>query len=313
MDNVQVRRDHKDRLFHSLFGDERNKKNTLELYNAVNGSAYTDEDALTITTIEDAIYLGMKNDVSFLIGNTLNVYEHQSTYNPNMPVRGLMYFGKLYAKFLEERPALNVYKSKIVQLPTPKYIVFYNGLKAKEDRLELKLTDAFDRPEESCIELTAVMLNINHGRNRELMERTKTLSGYAALVDRIRNNGKAKEPEEAVRDAVDSCIEDDILKDYLISHRAEVIGMLTRELTEEEIAEIHFENGREEGREEGRKEGRKAGRKEGLQQGEDHLGRLIQALMADNRLDDVKAASSDAEVRRRLYQEYRMEEEEATD
>ncbi|MBR0163490.1 MAG: hypothetical protein IJQ12_02325 [Lachnospiraceae bacterium] len=89
--------------------------------------------------------------------------------------------------------------------------------------------------------------------------------------------------------------------------------MLTRELTEEEIAEIHFENGREEGREEGRKEGRKPGRKEGLQQGEDHLGRLIQALMADNRLDDVKAASSDAEVRRRLYQEYRMEEEEATD
>ena len=83
--------------------------------------------------------------------------------------------------------------------------------------------------------------------------------------------------------------------------------MLTRELTEEEIAEIHFENGREEGREEGRKEGRKAGRKEGLQQGEDHLARLMQALLADKRYEDARAASTDAEVRKRLYREYNME------
>ena len=112
MEQNNVNEKHKDRLFRALFGDAKRKKNTLELYNAVNNSAYTNEDDIILTTIEDAIYLGMQNDVSFIIASTMNLYEHQSTYNPNMPIRGLMYFGKLYAKLLETNKALRPFSTR---------------------------------------------------------------------------------------------------------------------------------------------------------------------------------------------------------
>ena len=98
--SVKVNRKHKDRLFCLIFGNEKYRKNTLALYNTLNGTDYPDENAIELTTIEDALYIGMKNDLSFIIEDVLSLYEQQSTYNPNMPLRGLLYFSKLYDKYL---------------------------------------------------------------------------------------------------------------------------------------------------------------------------------------------------------------------
>ena len=126
MNDANVARNLKDRLFVRLFGDKGNKQNLLSLFNALNGTAYTDENALQITTIEGVVYMGMKNDISCIIDNTMSLYEHQSTKNPNMPLRGFMYAGKLYDKYVT-RQHLYLYGPRMISLPTPQYYVFYNG------------------------------------------------------------------------------------------------------------------------------------------------------------------------------------------
>ena len=116
-----VNKEYKDRLFAFIFGREENKRWTLSLYNSINGTSYTDEDDIEITTMSDTVYMGMKNDVSFLISDMLNLYEQQSTYNPNMPVRQLMYLGRQYDKYIKKTKQ-NIYGSKLMHLPVPKLI-----------------------------------------------------------------------------------------------------------------------------------------------------------------------------------------------
>lgn len=139
----------------------------MDLYNAVNNSAYNNIDDLEVNTLEDAVYLSMKNDISFLIGGTMNLYEHQSTYNPNMPIRGLMYLMTLYKQYIDGNN-INVYGAKLQKLPYPQYIVFYNGEKRLPDRVVLKLSDAFDKIEgkEPSLECKVIMLNINYGHKQ---------------------------------------------------------------------------------------------------------------------------------------------------
>ena len=100
MAKAHINRAFKDSLFRMIF---RERDELLELYNAVNGSHYDNPDDLTITTIEDVLYLGMKNDISFLIGQYLNLYEAQSSWNPNMPLRGLFYFSRLYQGYIKQQ------------------------------------------------------------------------------------------------------------------------------------------------------------------------------------------------------------------
>ena len=134
--NVQ----YKDRLFNYLFGSEENKAWTLSLYNAVNGSNYTDPSAIEITTIREVMYLGMHNDTSFLISDEMDLYEQQSSYNPNMPLRMLQYAGNLYEKYVKQRK-LNKYGSSVLKLPVPKLFVFYNGKADQPDETILHLSD----------------------------------------------------------------------------------------------------------------------------------------------------------------------------
>ena len=123
-----VSREYKDRLFNFIFGREENKAWTLNLYNAVNGTSYSDTELISINTIREVLYLGMHNDVSFLIAGEINLYEQQSSYNPNMPLRLLQYLGNLFEKYITERD-LNKYGSTLISLPVPKLVVFYNGEK----------------------------------------------------------------------------------------------------------------------------------------------------------------------------------------
>ena len=261
-----VNRKYKDHLFRIIFHE---KTDLLELYNAVNNSSYTDPEALTITTLRDVIFLGMKNDLSFLIGSQLNLYEHQSTWNENMPLRGLFYFSDMLRAFVEDNN-LNIHKETKIELPTPRYIVFYNGSDKHPDQVELKLSDAFPEAErESCsVECKVTVMNINKGHNQELMAKSKRLADYAYFVQAVRDNiAQGYQTEEAVIKAVDECIRDGILTDILRRNRAEVIDLflttydakLHRKAIEEEATERGVARGMEQGMKQGMKQGMEQG------------------------------------------------------
>ena len=257
---TQINRQHKDRIFRLLFADEKNKANTLALYNALNNSSYTDVDELEITTLEDALYIKMKNDLSFVIADRMNLYEQQSTYNPNMPLRGFLYFANLYEKYLKTHE-FTILLKKHVKIPTPKYVVFYNGIDKRPATEKLRLSDAFQVPDSSGeFEWTATVINLNHEANSDLLSRCKPLYDYTYLIGKIQLYHKTMMIEDAVDKAVDECIENDILHDFLIAHKSEVKSMYLAEFDE-----AAFKKGaREEGLEEGRIEGRIEGRNEHL-------------------------------------------------
>ena len=120
---VKINKQYKDRLFRLLFGSLDMKENIISLYNALNSTDYIEADIEEITTLDDAIYIKMKNDVSFLIDSYLTLWEQQSSYNPNMPIRGFMYFANLFDEYIDKNN-YNIYGTKLVKIPTPKYVVF---------------------------------------------------------------------------------------------------------------------------------------------------------------------------------------------
>ena len=172
----QINREYKDRLFTFIFGREENREWALSLYNAVNGSHYTDASAIQFTTIKEVIYMGMHNDVSFIIANELNLYEQQSSYNPNMPVRQFLYAAKLIEQYLAPIQK-RLYWTALVKIPAPKLIVFYNGKDTLNDETFLRLSDAFYEGTKGDIEATVRMLNINYGRNETLAKACKPFKG----------------------------------------------------------------------------------------------------------------------------------------
>ena len=255
----RINRRYKDQLFRLIFN---NKQDLLDLYNAVHATNYTDSDDLIITTINDAVYLGMKNDLSFLIANVLNLYEHQSTLNPNMPLRGLFYFSDVLRSYIETNH-LDIYSKTLVSLPAPVYLIFYNGVDDAPDEMEYRLSDAFhDLPDGflPALECRARMLNINLGHNKVLMQRCQKLNEYACFIARIRGFLDRKYPlEDAVNRAVDECIEEGILADILRKNRSEVINMILTDYDEK----LHMQTVRKEGYEDGLKDGLEDGFKSG--------------------------------------------------
>ena len=241
---------YKDRLFNFIFGSEENKAWTLSLYNAINGSDYTDPDAIEIATIKEIMYLGMRNDVAFIIAEEMNLFEHQATYNPNMPLRLMQYAGNLYEKYIMERK-LNKYGKTLVKLPAPKLVVFYNGTDEQEDETILKLSDSFPEGADFDIEVRVRMLNVNYGRNRKLLEACKPLSEYAWIVQEVRKNKTREDLDSAIDRAIADMPDDFFIKPFLMAHRAEVKGMLLTEYNEAETMELFKEEGRAEGRTEG--------------------------------------------------------------
>lgn len=253
MQRFHVSRKYKDKLFRYIFYD---KKDLLALYNAVNKTCYTDADELEITTLEDVIYLSMKNDLSFIISWTMNLYEHQSTINSNIPVRGMSYFTRIYENYIRQN-GLDVYGSTRIRLPMPQFVVFYNGKKEQPDEVELKLSSLFvnntKKQMKPALECTARMININQGHSEELLANCKRLSDYSYFVARIgyyREQGI--ELETAMELAVDDCIEEGILEDILSKFRNEVCSMLLTEYDEE----LHMRNTFAEGKAEGKTEGK---------------------------------------------------------
>lgn len=248
-----INKKYKDRLFCFVFGREENKKWTLDLYNAINNTTYDNIDDVQIFTIENVLYMGMKNDVALIVEDVLSVYEQQSTFNPNMPLRELIYVSKLYSRYIRTNK-LNVYSESLIKVPKPKLVVFYNGKKDKEDTV-LKLSDAFiDNTSnvDSDISVNVKMININYGKNEELLEKCKILEEYSWFIDRVRLNSSIIEIGEAVNRALNEMPDEFELKSYLLAHKAEVTDMCITEYNEEEtlkaIGEEKFAEGKAEGK-----------------------------------------------------------------
>ncbi len=250
------------------------KKDLLSLYNAVNGTDYQDPEDLEINTLENVIYLKMKNDLSFLVGASMNLYEHQSTWNPNMPLRGLLYFAELYERYINSK-GYRLSGNTRIPLPFPNYIVFYNGLEREAEQMELRLSEAFESGREGCepaLECRALILNINSGHNRELMEKCQRLQEYAEFIGEIRRNlQRGMELEKALGQAIEYCLAHGVLTDILRRSQAEVRRMLLEEYDEkaerEYLRKEAIEEGLERGIEQGIEQGMKLGIEQGIEQG----------------------------------------------
>ena len=244
-------RNYKDTVFRMLFS---NRKNLLSLYNAVNQRDYKNPDDLEIVTLENAIYMGMKNDLAFIMDMNLYLYEHQSTYNPNIPLRNLFYIADEYQRLVVRK---SLYSTVIQKIATPRFIVFYNGTKKVDDYNEFRLSSAYENPtDDPDLELKVTMLNVNDGHNLELMEHCRTLKEYAKYVARVRKYVTQNIPlEEAVTRAVDECIEEGILAEFLVKNKAEVIKVsiyeYDKEFEEKKLRKAEYEAGVEAGVESG--------------------------------------------------------------
>ena len=243
-DALPVNRTFKSTLFIMLFED---KKNLLELYNAITGKHYADPELLEINTLENAIYMSMKNDVSFLIDGRLSLYEHQSTKNPNLPLRFLLYISHLYSRLTVKE---NLYGETIVRIPAPEFLIFYNGKDKMPERQILKLSDMYSVQDgQPKLELEAALLNISGSNNQKLKEACKTLKDYAIYTDKIRAYTEEMELSEAVDRAMDECIREDVLREFLMKHRAEARAMSIFEYDQEKHMQQEREAGIEKGKE----------------------------------------------------------------
>ena len=297
MPNNPIQRQFKSKLFPMVFSD---KTALLSLYNAINGSSYTDPDDLTVTTLENATYMGIKNDMSFLLEDILCLYEHQSTWNPNMPLRGVFYFSNLYQGIIA-RYQMDIYSKTQLSLPTPQYIILYNGLESEPDRMVLKLSDSFSKKGSAnayvdpapALECRATLLNIKLGHNPELMQKCRPLYEYAYLIESIRQHlDTVRQLPSAVDLAVEHCIQEGIMADFLRTHRAEVNQMILYEYNEE----LHIKSEKAISFKEGKQKGK--------QEGERRINTLNQYLIRDKRFSDLERAAADPEFQEKLCLEY---------
>ena len=273
----------------------------LDVYNAMNDSEYTDPGMIQIMRLENGISLSVRNDASFFISNYLNLYEHQSTYSPNAPLRFLIYLTSLLKKMIGKR---DLYGRKRVQIATPHFAVFYNGTEKRPEKEVLKLSDAFinqtDTPE---IELIVTVYNINPDNNTQLLAKSKVLSGYMIFVNRVRENLEKQKTfvqnetehddteymedlETAINEAIDYCIEHHIMETFFRKNRSEVTKSMVLDYTWERREELIRAEEYEDGRRDGYVEGEERGRAEGEKVMQK---KLLQNLMETQRITETEA------------------------
>lgn len=276
-------RNYKDRIFRMVF---REKKALLALYNAMNETDYENEDDLKVTTLESALYLEMKNDVSFGLYDELLLYEHQSTKNPNLPLRNLFYVSDVYSELTKD---LFLYGSVPVQIPEPKFVVFYNGLENMQEREVLKLSSLYaKKAEHISLELETLVLNVNVGYNKILMERCRQLSDYAQFVSEVRKRLSKKIPlSEAVNEAVEDCIQRGILAEFLSKNRAEVIKVSIYEYDEEKVKRMFKEECMKLGMEQGKQLGIEQGKQLGIEQGIEQARVIFRLYISGKSEEDI--------------------------
>ena len=300
---VSVNNTYKASMFEMIFSD---KKELLSLYNAVNGTSYADPGLLTINTLENAIYMSMHNDISFVIDSRLSLFEHQSTYSPNLPLRFLFYVSDLYSAIVKDS---NLYGTKLVEIPAPKFIIFYNGMDECPDRQELKLSTAYSvQDKKPSLELRATLLNINPGHNKKLMKSCKTLKDYSEYVSRVRHYAENMDISDAVEQAITECIKEGILADFLMKNRAEAKKMSIYEYDEvkhmRQTREEGYEDGYNTGYDNGYGNGYGNGYNKGCENERDRVNLLNAKLYETGRIEDILKAANDIVYQQSLFEEF---------
>ena len=306
---------YKDTVFRMLFN---NKIRLLELYNAMNGTNYTNPDDLTITTLSGETFLKMKNDLSFIIAFELNIFEHQSTPCPNIPLRDLYY---LAANLKDLFPNEKLYGPSIVHIPAPKFFVFYNGITTMQDKVTYRLSDMFTKKVASpSVELTVTALNINSGHNKDLMEACKALKGYSIFVDKVRKYKHEAEVKydsthttplkfladkkdtmnqlvaQAVTSAIDECNRENILRDFFTEYRKEIIEVGVHEYSYDRHIQIIQDESYNNGYNNGFDNGHSGGVKDTTD--------LFSWLKSQNRQADILIAIDDPDYLSKLFEDH---------
>lgn len=257
-----------------------NKRYALEVYNGVNGSSYDDPEMVEVTTLKKGISLSIRNDASIIVDMNLNLYEHQSTYSPNMPLRSLIYLVDIIKPYVKDK---DIFGRRLVKIPTPKFIVFYNGREQRPATEVLKLSDSFEKmTNEPQLELTCTVYNINPGYNDDLLEKCKILNEYTLFIERIRYN-ESNNDDAPIENAISWCIEHNILKDFLLVRRQEVLKAMTIDMTFERREELI----RRDERAEGFADGISQGISQGISKG---MTMLLIAQVKDNEITIESAA-----------------------
>ena len=278
-------RKYKDSVFVDLFSeDEKAKENFLSLYNALHGTKLTAIEHLKNIRLDQVLYMAFYNDVSYLVDNKIIVLaEHQSTINPNMPLRCLEYISRLYETLFESKEK---YSRKLLKIPTPEFYVFYNGEEAYPCDKTLNLSEAFiERAAEINLELTVNVININRQKRHPVLENCKTMQEYSIFVETVRK-WKEIDTQNGFEKAVEECIENNILREYLKRKTKEVVNMLLAEYDYEtdiavqraEEREIAFAEGIEQGIEQGIERGIEQGFSDGKYQNKLETARILKQL-----------------------------------
>ena len=234
---INANRTYKDSVFVKLFGD---KEKLAELYNAIAGTNYKPDD-ITLATLENIIFIGRENDIAFTIGGRLIVLiEHQSSINPNMPLRCLLYIAREYQRLADNEA---MYSSRLVKIMPPEFIVMYNGMDEYPEESTLNLSDAFIDKTDN-LELKVKVYNVNLGHSQEIMNRSSTLNEYSIFVARVRENiNKGLAFSDAVKNAVKECLKDDILSEFLKIYGSDVVSMLSMEFNLTDALKVRYKDG----------------------------------------------------------------------
>jgi len=242
VNETATNRRYKDSVFTRHFGTPQN---ALEVYNAVSGKNYPENTKVQIVTLSDALFMEQLNDVAFLIEDKLVVLiEHQSTLNENIPLRMLLYIAREYEMITSSK---DLYKEKKVKIPTPEFVVLYNGEKEMDDFVEMKLSEAFEFESDVGLELVVKAYNINKGRNIDIVSKSRSLSDYGEFIAEVRANCKGMGLKMAVRAAVRSCISRDVFVDFLTRNGSEVENMLLTGWNMKDALAVRYEEGVEDG------------------------------------------------------------------
>jgi len=253
----KLNRNHKSSVFSSYFSE--NNARMVELYNAIENKNYPLDTPVIENTLEDALYKDRLNDLSFVLDDKILVLiEHQSTINRNMALRLLMYAGRLYEKIVNTNEDLQnaLYNEEQLQMPTPKFVVLYNGKENIPEHSVEKLSDIFMLEQENpALELKVDVYNINYGKSEELMKRSSSIYEYACFVHCIEENRKAGlDNKTAVKQAIRECISTDIMAEYLLKNGSEVENMLYHEWDREKEIKYAEKRAIEQGKSEERKD-----------------------------------------------------------
>ena len=245
---------YKDSVFTLLFSDPGKM---LALYNALSGSDMPDSAQVEVATLADVLFMKQINDLAFIVESKVVILvEHQSTICGNAPLRLLLYIARVYEKIINIADKKAVFRSKLMKVPRPDFYVLYNGAEDYPERKTLRLSDAFAESGTAAaggfLELEVTVLNINEGKNSDMVRRCEDLSGYVTFVSKVREHQKdGCDLQNAITKAIEYCVSHGVLAKFLEAHASEVRNMITTEFDLATALEVRGEESREEGRVEG--------------------------------------------------------------